>query len=58
MENFGYIDVGDEICWWQLEDVGYGFGFGCFDDKHPPSAYISVGHQYWKDFTNVEIPTN
>ena len=22
----GYIDVGDEMCWWQIKDVGDGFG--------------------------------
>ena len=27
------MDVGDEICWWQLKDVGDGFGH--FDHQNP-----------------------
>ena len=44
-------DVGDEICWWQLWDVG----FGRFCHQHPLSFNISVGHQHPKDVTNIEI---
>ena len=46
-------DVGDEMCLWQLWDVGD--GFGCFCRQHPLSLNISVGHQQPKDVTNIEI---
>ena len=36
-------DVGDEICWRQLLDVGDGFGH--FRHQHHLSLNISVGHQ-------------
>jgi len=45
-------DVGDEMCWWQFEDVGYGFGH--FDNQHPQSLNISVGHRHPKDVTNCK----
>ena len=47
------IDVGDEICWWQLYDVSDGFDH--FGHQHPLSSYISVGHQYSKDVTNIDV---
>ena len=40
-------DVGDEICWRQLWDVGDGFGRFCH--QHPLSFSSSVGHQHPKD---------
>ena len=46
-------DVGDEMCWWQLWDVGGGFGH--FYGKHPLSLHLSVKHQPLKDVTNIEI---
>ena len=46
-------DVGDQICWRQLWDVGD--GFGGFRHQHPLSFSISVGHQHPKDVTNIEI---
>ena len=46
-------DVGDEMCWWQLWDVGGGFGH--YGDKHPLSLHLSVKHQPSKDVTNIEI---
>ena len=46
-------DVGEEICWWQLWDVGDNFGH--FGRQHPLSFYISVGHQHPKDVINIEI---
>ena len=46
-------DVGDKMGWWQLYDVGDGFDHsGC---QRSPSFYISVGDQYSKDVTNIEI---
>ena len=43
-------DVGDEMWWWKLLDVGDGFvHFGCQDTLF----YISVGYQHSKDFTNI-----
>ena len=30
-------DVGDEMCWWQLEIIGD--GFGDFVHQHPPFFY-------------------
>ena len=46
-------DVGDEMYWRQLLDVGDGFGH--FGHQHPLSFYISVGHQHSKDVANIEI---
>ena len=46
-------DVGDEMCWWQLWDVGGGYGH--YGDKHPLSLHLSVKHQPSKDVTNIEI---
>ena len=46
-------NVGDEIGWRQLCDVGDGFGRFC--NQHPLSFYISVGHQQPKDVTTIEI---
>ena len=34
-------DVGDEMCWWQLYDVGDGFSH--FDHQNPLSFYIGIG---------------
>ena len=45
--------VWDEMCWSQLYDVGDGFGH--FGRQHPPSFYISNGHQHSKDVINIEI---
>ena len=45
-------DVGDEMCWRQLWDVGDG---SCrFRHQHSLSLNISVGHQHPKDVTNSE----
>ena len=44
-------DIGDEMCWWQLWDVGDGLSH--FSHQHPLSLNISVGHQHQKDVTNV-----
>ena len=41
-------DVGDEMCWWQLYDVGDNFGH--FGNQNLLSFYISVGHQHSNDF--------
>ena len=46
-------DVGDEMCWWHLKDVVDSFGH--FGHQHLRSFYIGVGHQHWKDVTNIEI---
>ena len=46
-------DVGDEICWRQLCDVGD--GFDRFSHQHPLSFNIRVGYQQPKDVTNIEI---
>ena len=46
-------DVGDEMCWRKLWDVGDGFGH--FGHQHPPDFNIIVGHQHSKDVTNIEI---
>ena len=43
-------DVGDEMYWGQLNDVGDSFGH--FGHKHPLSFQISVGHQYSSDVIN------
>jgi len=45
--------VGDEICGWQLWDVGKSFGH--FGRQQSLSFYISVGHQHEKDVTNMEF---
>ena len=46
-------DVGDEMCWRQLLDVGDGFGRFCH--QHPLSFNINFGHQQPKDVINIEI---
>ena len=46
-------DVGDEICWRQLWDVGD--AFGRFRHQHPLSFNVSLGHQQPKNVTNIEI---
>ena len=46
-------NVGDEMRWRQLSDVGD--GFDRFRHQHPQSFNISVGHQHSKDVTNIEI---
>jgi len=43
--------VGDEICWWQFQDVGVGFGH--FGHQHPLS--LNVGYQHPKDVTKILI---
>ena len=50
------MDVGDEICWWQLLDVGDCFGH--FGPNLPVSLYITVGHQYSKDVTKIFLKTD
>ena len=45
-------DVGDEMCWRQLWDVGDGFVRFCY--QHSLSLNISVGYQQPKDVTNIE----
>ena len=45
-------DVGEEMCWRQLWDVGD--DFGRFYHQHPLSFNISVGHQHPKVVTNIE----
>ena len=43
-------DVGNELCWWQLSDIGDGFAhFGSL------YFYISIGHQNVKDVTYIKI---
>ena len=39
-------DVGDEICWWQLQDDGDGFGL--FGHQHPLSLCITSGNNIQK----------
>ena len=46
-------DVGDEMCWWRLYDVGD--GFSNFDYQHSLSFYINNGDQQSKDIANLEI---
>ena len=46
-------DVGDEMCWRQLLDVGDGFGRFCH--QHSLTFNMSVGHQHPQDVTNIEI---
>ena len=46
-------DVGDEMCWRQLLDVGDGFGY--FDHQHQLSFYLNVWHQHSKDVTKIKI---
>ena len=46
-------DVGDEMCWRQLLDVGDGFGRFCH--QHSLSFNISVGGQDPNDITDIEI---
>ena len=46
-------DVGNEMCWRQLWDVGYDFGRFCH--QHSLSFNISFWHQQPKDVTNIEI---
>ena len=47
-------DVGDEMCWWQLWDIGDGFDRFCH--QHPLSFNISVGHQHPKIFNKIKSP--
>ena len=56
-EIVGYIDVGDEIFWRQLWDVGDDFCRFCHQNPLSLSISISVGHQHPKDVTNIEILT-
>ena len=44
-------DVGDQMYWLQLLDVGDGFGY--FGHQHSLLFYISVRHQDQKDVTNI-----
>ena len=44
----GYIDVGDEIYWWQFWDDSDGIRH-----QHPLSLNISVGHQHPKDVIQI-----
>ena len=46
-------DVGDEICWRQLLDVGD--SLSRFAHHYPASFKISVGQQHPKDVTNIKI---
>ena len=46
-------DVGDEICWRQLCDVGD--GFDRFSHQHSPSFNTGFGHEQPKDVPNIEI---
>ena len=48
-------DVGNDMCWWQLWDVGN--GFSPFRHQHPLSFNISVGYQHPKHVTNIKIPS-
>ena len=48
-------DFVDEMCWWQLWDVGDGFDRFCH--QHPLSFNISVGHQHSKIVTKMKSPT-
>ena len=50
-KSFLVTYVGYEMCWWQLKDVGD--GFGQFGHQHPLSLYISFGNQHSKDVTNI-----
>ena len=47
------FDVGDKMCWWQLEDVGDGFDH--FGNQHPLFFYISLGYQHSTDVTYIKI---
>ena len=44
-------DVGNEVCWRQLLDVGDGFGRFCH--QNPLSLNTSVGHHQTKDATKL-----
>ena len=44
-------EFGEEMCWWQLLDVGDRFGH--FDQEHPLFFYISVGHQDQESVANI-----
>ena len=46
-------DVGGDMCWRQLSDVGNGFRH--FFHQHPLSFNINVGHQQPKDVIIIEI---
>ena len=43
--------VGDEMSWWQFQDVGDDFGH--FGHQHPLSLNLSVGHQYLNSVANI-----
>ena len=46
-------DVGDDMYWWHLKNVGD--GFDRFGHKHQLSFYISVGHKHSKDVNKIKI---
>ena len=46
-------DVGEEMYWWQLLDVGDVFGH--IGHQHPLSFFITVGYQYSKDVSNIKF---
>lgn len=54
----GYIIVGDgywrQLCWWQLSDIGDGFGH--LFHQHILSFHTSVGHQHSKIVPNLKSP--
>ena len=49
-------DVGDEMCWRQLWDVGDSFGRFCH--QHPLFFNISVWHQHPKIVSKIKSPTS
>ena len=48
-------NVGDQMCWRQLWDVGDSFDRLCH--QHPLSFKTTIGHQHSKDVTNIKIPS-
>ena len=46
-------DVEEEMCWWQLKDVGDGLGY--FGHEHHLYLKISVGCQHPKDSAKLSI---
>ena len=52
LEWSGYIDVGDEMCWWHLWD--FGDSFGHFGHQHQlSSTNIKRCHQHRNSVTNI-----
>ena len=43
-------DVWDKMCLWQIKDVD---SFGHLGHQYPLFFYNRIGHQHWKDVTNI-----